>query len=195
VQDQDVATTRLARRRKVPRVSAISPERADDEQLLLVREYRHGVGAALTRLPGRLVDAGDGPRGAAAAARRELREETGHEGKSWRLLLTTFPNPSHQNNTAHVFLATGARPTSDRAHEASIEVMQADFVAVLDSLRTGALRWHAIHDAALWSAAAAIGSFQQNALLSTLPARLRATLAADPLARADPGRKSARHGQ
>jgi 8-oxo-dGTP pyrophosphatase MutT (NUDIX family) len=52
--------------------------------LLLVRQYRHGFGAASLELPGGLVDPGEA--GPVAAAARELREETGYQGASGRLI-------------------------------------------------------------------------------------------------------------
>ena len=63
-------------------------------RLMLVREYRHGVGAILAGLPGRLVDPADvtvPEEAARAAARRELQEETGrldHLATQYRLLLS-----------------------------------------------------------------------------------------------------------
>jgi len=152
---------------------------AEDQRLLLVQEYRHGVGAILTGLPGGLVDAADGPRGAGAAAtaaRRELREETGHDAAALRLLVTTFPNPSNQSNTAYVFLATGVKLAADATQEAGVELVWADFVAVLQALRAGELLLHAIHVAALWSAAAAIAACQDDPNLGALPARVRAAM-------------------
>jgi len=59
------------------------------EGRLLLREYRHGVGAVLTGLPGGLVDPADGTSGTPAetAARRELLEETGYGGGTLTPLL------------------------------------------------------------------------------------------------------------
>ena len=62
-------------------------------RLMLVREYRHGVGAILAGLPGGLVDPADGavPEEAArAAARRELQEETGYAGGRLDHLATQY---------------------------------------------------------------------------------------------------------
>ncbi len=151
---------------------------ATDHRLILVREYRHGIGTVLTGLPGGLVDPADGdrgPRAAENAARRELLEETGHAAGTLRLLLTTFPNPSNQSNTAFVFLTTEA-VSAQASAEVGVDVVLADFVDVLDRLRRGDLAMHAIHVAALWSAATALASAGDGASVGSLPARLRDAL-------------------
>ena len=56
-----------------PDVAVVLPVTADGE-VLLVRQYKHGVGEITLELPGGLIDAGEAP---LAAAARELREETG----------------------------------------------------------------------------------------------------------------------
>ena len=160
----------------------VVPLTGDGQRLLTVREYRHGIGAVLTGLPGGLVDPGDGydrATAAAHAARRELWEETGYSGGRIERLLAVHPNPSNQTNTAYCFLATGlvrrSLPQPGGPGEAQ-EVAEQDLVGVLDELRAGAATMHAVHVAALWSAAARIAS-DVSGRFGALPARLRGVLA------------------
>ena len=54
-------------------VCALTP----DDQILLVRQYKHGIGEMVTELPAGMIDEGETP---AACAARERTEETGYTG-------------------------------------------------------------------------------------------------------------------
>ena len=153
-------------------------------RLLLVREYRHGVGAVLAGLPGGLVDPADGvvpEEAAGTAARRELLEETGYAGGQMEHLATLHPNPSNQSNAAYCYLATGLfsemQSKPGGVGEAQ-ELLEVDLVETLAAVRDGLLPWHAIHVAALWSAAARIAG-DKTARFGSLPSRLRCLLAGE----------------
>lgn len=73
-----------------------------DGRLLLVRQYRHPVRRWLLELPAGGVDARDAS--PAAAALRELREETGHRGTLKRLG-GMFLAPGYSEEYQHVYAA------------------------------------------------------------------------------------------
>lgn len=83
-------------------VIALTPER----QLVLVRQFRHGLDDFSLEIPGGVVDPGED---AIAAGVRELREETGYVGTAARLLGVVHPNPAMQNNRCHLVLVENAR--------------------------------------------------------------------------------------
>jgi ADP-ribose pyrophosphatase len=84
--------------------------RADGDCFLMVRQYRHGSDEISIEFPGGVVEPGEEP---AAAAARELAEETGYRAASLRLAGVVSPNPAIMSNRFHVFLAEGLEPTGE----------------------------------------------------------------------------------
>ena len=85
--------------------------------VLLERQYRHAANDFLWELPAGRIDRGEG---ALAAARRELREETGYTARRWKRGLVFYSSPGFLDETMTVYLARGlkagrARPEADEA--------------------------------------------------------------------------------
>lgn len=91
--------------------------RTREGRYLLIDQYRHGLGRTDYELPAGCCDLTDAS--PLMAAQRELLEETGYGGGSWRELMRLSPNPATQNNWTHCFLADGVERLSDPKPEAT----------------------------------------------------------------------------
>ena len=75
-----------------------------DGDIVLVRQYRHGIRQTRLELCAGVVEPGESP---LVGAQRELLEETGYAGGEWRKIMTISPNASVNSNYTHCYLATG----------------------------------------------------------------------------------------
>jgi 8-oxo-dGDP phosphatase len=79
----------------------------DDDQIVLVYQYRHPVGRRLWELPAGLLDiGGEAPHLSAA---RELEEETGLAAEHWSVLTDIVAAPGFSDESVRIYLATGLR--------------------------------------------------------------------------------------
>ena len=83
-------------------VLALTP----DDEVVFVRQERHGTETVTLEIPGGMVDEGETPQ---ATAVRELAEETGYAGGEAVDLGWVHPNPALQGNRCHTFLVPDAR--------------------------------------------------------------------------------------
>jgi ADP-ribose pyrophosphatase len=74
--------------------------------VLVLRQYKHGVGRVCLTFPGGYIAPGEDP---ALAAERELLEETGYRGTSVTPLGAYVANANQGCNTAHLFRVDGCR--------------------------------------------------------------------------------------
>ncbi len=107
-----------------------------DGQMILERQYRHGLSCVSTEIPAGVMEKGETP---LEAAKRELQEETGYTGGTWTELMTAAPNPSTQDNVNHSFVARDVELTSDRHLDATedIDVMLVPLSEVFKMLQRG----------------------------------------------------------
>ena len=98
---------RSLRRDVVRHPGAVAVVAVEDDQVVLVRQYRAAAGQALLEIPaGRRDATGEAPE---ATARRELAEEVGLECDSLEELGAFYNSPGFSDEFSHVFLATGLR--------------------------------------------------------------------------------------
>ena len=103
---------RYADRDYLVHVGAVGVVALDDaERVVLVRQYRHPVGAHLWELPAGLIDV-PGEELVQAAA-RELAEEADLVARDWQLLADAHVSPGSSNEVIRLFLARGLSPVPD----------------------------------------------------------------------------------
>ena len=88
-------------------------------KVVMVKQYRHGLGEEGIELPGGVVDEGES---AEEGVRRELLEETGHRFEKIEFLGKISANPYTTNNLMHMFLATGGEKVAEQNLDEGEEV-------------------------------------------------------------------------
>jgi 8-oxo-dGTP pyrophosphatase MutT (NUDIX family) len=106
------------------------------QEVVLIRQYRHGTREVTLEIPGGIVEKGNSPQ---EAARRELREETGYEAGEMVGLGYVHPNPAFLDNRCYTFLAQGARRTGPQTQDEKedIEVLLKPLADIPRLIREG----------------------------------------------------------
>jgi 8-oxo-dGTP pyrophosphatase MutT (NUDIX family) len=121
----------------------------ESDELVMVRQFRHGARALTLEIPGGLVDAGESP---AEAAARELLEETGYRAGRLTSLGSINPNPALFSNRCHMLVAESCTAVGEIQNSATEEttVELLPLAALPDTLRSGGID-HALVVAALYA--------------------------------------------
>ena len=127
-----------------------------NENLVVVRQYRHGAGRVTLEIPSGCVDDDDADPVAAGA--RELLEETGYASDRIRHVGTICNNPANQTNEIFVLLAENARRVAEQKLDES-EDIAVELIPVEDA-RTLALSGKFDHSAQIASLMIALSARQ-----------------------------------
>jgi ADP-ribose pyrophosphatase len=107
----------------------------DDGRVVLIRQYRHAVGGIIWEIPAGTLGPEESP---ADCARRELREEIGHEAGELRELGELIPVPGYSDERIHLFLAMKLREVSqDLDDDEVLEVEILPLERALAMIRSG----------------------------------------------------------
>ena len=111
----------------------------EDGRVLMVENYRHGVGEILLELPGGFIEPGEIP---SEAAKRELLEETGYISNKIEMISTFYTWPGRCTQKNHIFRATDLE--NGQAHKVdqaeTIKVLSLSKSEVLNEMHGGRIK-------------------------------------------------------
>ena len=107
-----------------------------DRKVVLVRQYKHGIGKQLVELVAGAIDEGEEPYETAV---RELAEETGYAAASVEHVRSFITDPTNADTIAHLFYARGAYRSGEQCLDVTenITVELAGLEELRNMLRTG----------------------------------------------------------
>lgn len=76
----------------------------NDNEIILVRQYRKPVEKILLEIPAGTLEANEEP---LDCAQRELEEETGRKAEQWQKIMDYYSAPGFTNERLHIYVATG----------------------------------------------------------------------------------------
>ncbi|NEQ23271.1 MAG: NUDIX hydrolase [Microcoleus sp. SIO2G3] len=114
-------------------VLAVTPQ----QEIVFVRQYRHGVSEILLELPGGSFNSQleDG----LTAAQRELEEETGYVAEQTNIIATLYDNPVKDTNKIYLVLAENAQPSGIQKldNTEDVEVVLVPVTEILKKISIG----------------------------------------------------------
>jgi len=105
-------------------------------EVILIRQYRHGIREITLEIPGGIIEQGDSPE---EAAHRELFEETGYHASEMISLGSVHSNPAFLTNRTYTYLARDVFPTGrqDQDEKEDIEFVLMSLDEILSLIREG----------------------------------------------------------
>ncbi|WP_286883639.1 MULTISPECIES: NUDIX hydrolase [Sphingobacterium] len=91
----------------------------EQNELLVIKQYRHGAGIIALEIPAGTTEAGEDPKNAAV---REMLEETGYQFDQIEEIAALYANPATSGNITYTYLMTGGKKVQEQALDEHEEV-------------------------------------------------------------------------
>jgi ADP-ribose pyrophosphatase len=102
------------------------------KDIVVIKQYRHAIERAIFELPAGTLEKEESPE---ECARRELLEETGYTGSSFKKILELYPAPGYSTEVIYLYLATNLTKTKQRPEkDEHIKVLTIDLETVLQMI-------------------------------------------------------------
>lgn len=129
----------------------------DNGKLLFERQFRYPLQRVFVELPAGKIDPDEHP---LDTAKRELREETGHQAKFWRHLATMHPCIGYSDECIEIFWASGLIYVGhQRDHGEFLEVIEMTVADALLAVQDGEITDGKTISALMWADKIASGDW------------------------------------
>lgn len=111
----------------------------DDEQnIVMVRQYRTSANRIMLEIPAGKLDAGEQP---IVCAGRELREETGYTAKDIKFLFSPMVSPGFSTEQIHIFMATDLTlGKTDPDEDEFVDTVKIPLTQVIEKVMNGEIQ-------------------------------------------------------
>lgn len=121
----------------------------DNGRLLFERQFRYPLRRIFLELPAGKIDPGEHP---LDTAKRELREETGHQARHWRHLGTMHPCIGYSDERIEIFRAQGLMYVGhQRDHGEHLDVIEMSIADAVLAVRDGEITDAKTVTALMWA--------------------------------------------
>ncbi|MBQ27992.1 MAG: ADP-ribose pyrophosphatase [Nitrospiraceae bacterium] len=120
-----------------PGAAAVVPFK-DESTVILVRQYRHAIGAYIYEIPAGKLSPGENPK---ECAQRELEEEIGYTADTLEPVVTFLTTPGFTNEVIHIYKGTNlVAGTQNLGPDEIIEVLEMPITAAIAKIHDGTIR-------------------------------------------------------